>query len=56
MKYTLIIRHKGRVIFDQVGYADLKDAIEAAAFICDQDMKMHDRPKGQYSIDVKQGE
>lgn len=54
MKYQLIIRHKGRVVFDQIGYDGLKQAIEAAAYICEQDMKANDRPQGQYSIDVKQ--
>ena len=54
MKYILIIRHKGKVIFDQVGYAGLKEAVEAAAFICEKDMEMNARPQGQYSIDVKQ--
>ncbi len=50
MKYKLIIRHKGRVIFDQINYPSLKDAIEAAAFICDQDERANERH--QYSIDV----
>lgn len=50
MKYKLIIRHKGRVIFDQVSYDDLKGAIEAAAFICDQHEKLND--VHQFSIDV----
>lgn len=50
MKYKLIIRHKGRVIFDQVGYNSLEAAIEEAACVCKQDSKGNGR--FQYSIDV----
>lgn len=57
MKYTLLIRWDGRVIFDQVGYADLKAAMDAATFIIMQDEKCNDRANEgenhKYAVEIK---